>query len=176
MSNLKFIYDSVSLPERKTLDQGLSELPKELRKIMDDYINENEYDLNPITRKPFVNYKRQYLYRLYNFINNNEIDLFEQIIPYMIGCFDLTTLHFLLLKMNEIFYKKRENPYYYKMAIDICKMDVIVIDKLKIENWYCPTVNRLLHILEKEKKYHEASQICLFAINHKLPTNTKKRF
>lgn len=80
---------------------------------------------------------------MYDFINNNEIDLFLQIIPYMIGCFDETSLHFMLLKLNDIYYKKRDDIYFYNKTKEICKQDIILIEKLDIRNFSCPTVNRL---------------------------------
>ena len=169
--NIDFIYKETNLPTRYTLEKCLNSLPENFRIIMNENIKHDVYERNPITKKLFVNYKKQYIEKLYDFINNNEIDLFLQIIPYMIGCFDETSLHFMLLKLNDIYYKKRDDIYFYNKTKEICKQDIILIEKLDIRNFFCPTVNRLITIYEKEKKIFEAIQICKLAIERNLQSH-----
>ena len=174
--NIDFIYKETNLPTRYTLEKCLNSLPENFRIIMNENIKHDVYERNPITKKLFVNYKKQYIEKLYDFINNNEIDLFLQIIPYMIGCFDETSLHFMLLKLNDIYYKKRDDIYFYNKTKEICKQDIILIEKLDIRNFSCPTVNSLITIYEKEKKIFEAVQICKLAIERNLQSHLKNGF
>lgn len=174
--NLDFIYKTTSLPERYTLEQCLSSLPEKFRIIMNEDIKHNTYERHPITNKLFVNYKRQYIEKLYNLINNDEIDLFLEIIPYMIGCFDETSLHFMFLRLNDIYYKKRNDINFYNKTKEICKQDIILIEKLNIRDFSCSTVNRLITLYEKENKIFEAVQICKLAIDRNLKSNLKNGF
>ena len=59
--NIDFIYKETNLPTRYTLEKCLNSLPENFRIIMNENIKHDVYERNPITKKLFVNYKKQYI-------------------------------------------------------------------------------------------------------------------